>query len=149
MQCSGKADDYNSHSNIKAAIKLNYNSKVKKKVIVNTVKSIKLWCDKGETGNPEPSTTTLSVPTKGTQPGQTRYGTSAPGIYNCNITSFVEFFFKHAGGQEAFCTSQFFTTPHIFCIFILKCHHLFPSWKNFFTLLWQCKRIVKVKFAIP
>lgn len=27
----GKADQYNSHSNIKAAIKLNYNSRVKKK----------------------------------------------------------------------------------------------------------------------
>lgn len=31
MQCSGRADHYNSHSNTKAAIKLNYNSKVKKK----------------------------------------------------------------------------------------------------------------------
>lgn len=61
MRCSGKADHYNSHSNTKAAIKLNYNSKVKKKkkIIVNAIKSIKLCCDKGERGNPEPSTTTL------------------------------------------------------------------------------------------
>lgn len=45
MQCPGRVDHYNSHTNNKAAIKLNYNSKVKKKTQTLWTQSNPYSCD--------------------------------------------------------------------------------------------------------